>query len=324
MDARHKAGHDAECEAGAVDKRKLGNSGIEVSIVGVGCNNFGRRIHNVAGARAVVDRAIDLGITLFDTADAYGNGTSESFLGETIGKRRHQVVIATKFGWGSPSGASRRTISRTVEASLRRLRTDYIDLYQVHFPDPNTPIEETLRALDELVRGGKVRAIGCSNFSPTQVSAALDTSARLGAAPFVTCQDEYSLLVREIERDLVPLMRKRGMSLLPYAPLAGGFLSGKYVRGKPLPKEARLAYSSHHASDVINERNWDIADRLRDFALRSNRSLLDIAFGWLLARPVTASVIAGAMTPEQIEQNVRAGSVKLPADEVAELDRITQ
>jgi aryl-alcohol dehydrogenase-like predicted oxidoreductase len=307
-----------------MEKRKLGNSGIEVSVVGVGCNNFGRRIHDVAGARAVVDRAIDLGITLFDTADAYGNGTSESFLGETIGKRRHQVVIATKFGWGNPSGASQRTISRTVEASLKRLRTDYIDLYQVHYPDPNTPIEETLRALDELVRAGKVRAIGCSNFSTAQVSSALDSSAHLRAPAFVTCQDEYSLLVRKIERDLVPLMRKRGMTLLPYAPLAGGFLSGKYLRGKPLPKNARLAYSSHHATDVINERNWTVADRLRDFAAQTSRSMLDVAFGWLLARPVTASVIAGAMTAEQVEQNIRAGATKLSAEDIAELDRITQ
>jgi aryl-alcohol dehydrogenase-like predicted oxidoreductase len=271
----------------------------------------------------VVDRAIDLGVTLFDTADVYGNGTSESFLGETLGKRRAQVVIATKFGWGSPSGASRRTIARTVEASLKRLRTDYIDLYQVHYPDPNTPIEETLRALDELVRDGKVRAIGCSNFPASQVSAALDTSARTGTAAFVTCQDEYSL-VRNIERDLAPLMLKRGMTLLPYAPLAGGFLSGKYLRGEPLPKDARLAYSSHHASDVINERNWTMADRLRDLAARTGHSMLDIAFGWLLARPVTASVIAGAMTREQVESNVRAGSARLSADDVAELDRITR
>jgi aryl-alcohol dehydrogenase-like predicted oxidoreductase len=307
-----------------MEKRKLGTSSIEVSVVGVGCNNFGRRIHDVAGARAVVDRAIDLGITLFDTADVYGNGASESFLGEALGPRRHQVVVATKFGWGSPSGASRRTISRTVEASLKRLRTDYIDLYQVHFPDPNTPIEETLRALDDLVRDGKVRAIGCSNFSVSQVSAALDTSGRLGTTAFVTCQDEYSLLVRKIERDLVPIMLKRGMTLLPYAPLAGGFLSGKYVHGKPLPKNARLAYSSHHATDVINERNWTLSDRLREFAGQSGRSMLDIAFGWLLARPVTASVIAGAMTPEQVEQNIGAGETKLSAEDVATLDAITK
>ncbi|AMN43834.1 aldo/keto reductase [Rhodoplanes sp. Z2-YC6860] len=307
-----------------METRKLGNSNIEVSVVGIGCNNFGRRIHDVSAARAVVDRAIDLGITLFDTADVYGNGTSESFLGETIGKRRSQVVIATKFGWGSPSGASRRTIARTVEASLKRLRSDYIDLYQVHYPDPNTPIEETLRALDDLIRDGKVRAIGCSNFSSGQVSAALDTSARIDSAAFVTCQDEYSLLVRKIERDLMPLMLKRGMTLLPYAPLAGGFLSGKYLRGRPLPKDARLAYSSHHATDVINERNWNMADKLRDFAERTGRSMLNIAFGWLLARPVTASVIAGAMTPEQVELNVRAGNARLSADDVAELDRITK
>src|SRR3954447_2067220 len=307
-----------------MEKRKLGQSGIEVSVVGLGCNNFGRRIHDVAEARTVVDRAIDLGITLFDTADVYGDGVSESFLGETIGNRRSQVVIATKFGWGSPSGASRRTITRTVEASLKRLRTDYIDLYQVHYPDPNTPVEETLRALDELVRDGKVRAIGCSNFSAGQITTALDTSARTGTAAFVTCQDEYSLLVRKIERDLMPLMLKRGMTLLPYAPLAGGFLSGKYLRGKPLPGDARLAYSSHHATDVINERNWALSDRLREFAARTGHSMLDVAFGWLLARPVTASVIAGAMTPEQVEQNVRAGSTKLSAEDIAELDRITQ
>ena len=307
-----------------MQKRRLGTSGIEVSVVGVGCNNFGRRIHDVAGARAVVDRAIDLGVTLFDTADAYGNGTSESFLGESIGSRRHEVVIATKFGWGSPSGASRRTVMQTVEQSLKRLRTDYIDLYQVHFPDPNTPIEETLRALDELVQAGKVRQIGCSNFSGAQVTAALDTSKRLKLAAFVTCQDEYSLLVRGIEKKNVPVMREHGLTLLPYAPLAGGFLSGKYLRNKPLPRNARLAYSSHHASDVINARNWNLSDRLREFAARKGHDMLDIAFGWLLARPFTASVIAGAMTAEQVDQNVRAGEVSLTADEVAELDRITE
>ncbi len=307
-----------------MERRKLGKSGIEVSVVGVGCNNFGRRIHDVAAARAVVHRALDLGINLFDTADAYGNGTSESFLGQAVGTKRQQVVIATKFGWGSPSGTSKRTITRTVEQSLKRLGTDYIDLYQVHFPDPNVPIEETLRALDELVQAGKVRAIGCSNFSAAQASKALETSARTGTAAFVTCQDEYSLLVRKIERDLVPVMQKNGMTLLPYAPLAGGFLSGKYLRDKPLPKNARLAYSSHHATDVLSDRNWKLAEALRQFASRSGHSMLDIAFGWLLSRPVTASVIAGAMTPEQVEQNVRAGAVKLSAQDVAELDRMTQ
>jgi aryl-alcohol dehydrogenase-like predicted oxidoreductase len=212
---------------------------------------------------------------------------------------------------------------RTIEASLKRLRTDYIDLYQVHFPDPRTPIEETLRALDELIRQGKVRAIGCSNFSPAQVKQAKDTASNKELSAFVTCQDEYSLLARGIERVLAPLMREHGMMLLPYAPLAGGFLSGKYRRDKPLPGNARLAYSTHHASDVLNERNWNLADQLREFAERRNRSMLDIAFGWLLARPYTASVIAGAMTPEQIEQNVVAGSVILSAEDIAALDRIT-
>ena len=181
-----------------------------------------------------------------------------------LGNRGRKAVIATKFGCGQARGASRRTIMRTVEASLKRLRTDWIDLYQVHFPDPKTPIEETLRALNDLVRQGKVRQIGCSNFSAARSTEAQDTARKHGLPAFVTCQDEYSLLVRGIERDLVPVMQENGMTLLPYAPLAGGFLTGKYKRGKPLPKNARLAYSSHHASDVINERNWaDRAERLR-------------------------------------------------------------
>jgi aryl-alcohol dehydrogenase-like predicted oxidoreductase len=305
-----------------MQKRRLGN--IEVSAVGVGCNNFGRRIHEVAAARAVVDRALDLGVTLFDTADAYGDGTSEEFLGETLGARRPQAVIATKFGWGSPSGTSRRTIMRTVEQSLKRLRTDWIDLYQVHFPDPNTPIEETLRALDDLVRQGKVRQIGCSNFSAKQVEQAQNVSQQHGLAAFVTCQDEYSMLVRGIERDRVAVMQRHGMTLLPYAPLGGGFLTGKYQPGKPLPKNARLAYSTHHATDVLNDRNWAMIERIGAVAQRSGHTMLELAFGWLLAQPITASVIAGASTPEQIELNVRAGKTKLSADVVAALDEITR
>jgi aryl-alcohol dehydrogenase-like predicted oxidoreductase len=211
-----------------------------------------------------------------------------------------------------------------VEASLKRLRTDWIDLYQVHFPDPNTAIEETLRALDDLVRQGKVRAIGCSNFSVRQIDEAQTVSKKCGLATFATCQDEYSLLVRDIERDRVPTMKKHGMTLLPYAPLAGGFLSGKYQRGKPLPKDARLAYSSHHASDVINDRNWSMMEALREFATKTGRSLLDVAFGWLLAKPVTASVIAGASTPAQVELNVNAGHTVLSAEDLAALDRMTR
>ena len=306
-----------------MQKRRLGQSDIEVSVVGVGCNNFGRRIHDIAVARAVVHRAIDLGITLFDTADAYGNGKSESFLGDSLGARRPEVVIATKFGMGSPGGASRRTIMRTVEVSLKRLRTDWIDLYQVHFPDPNTSIEETLRALDDLVRQGKVRQIGCSNHSAQQVDDAQAVSRKHGLARFVTSQDEYSLLVRGIERDRVPAMHRHGMTLLPYAPLAGGFLTGKYQRGKPLPSNARLAYSSHHASDVINDRNWNMVERLRGFATKTRRSMLELAFAWLLSHSVTASVIAGASTPEQVEANAKAAGWTLSAADLAEIDRIT-
>jgi aryl-alcohol dehydrogenase-like predicted oxidoreductase len=303
-----------------VQTRELGSSGIEVSVVGLGCNNFGRRMHDIAAIRAVVHRSLDLGVTLLDTADIYGeNGKSEQYLGQILGPRRNDVVLATKFGYGG--GASRASVMRSAEASLKRLRTDRIDLYQVHFPDTRTPIEETLRALDELVRQGKVRAIGCSNFFAKQVGGAQRASAQHGIAAFVTCQDEYSLLSRDIERDLLPLMQQHGMSLLPYRPLANGFLTGKYRRDRPSPKGARLSSSSHHAADVVNQRNWEALDRLESIAANSGHSLLELAFGWLLAKPVTASVIAGATTPEQIERNVQAGAAKLSADEVAALDR---
>lgn len=307
-----------------MQKRKLGRSNIEVSVVGLGCNNFGRRIHDVTVARTVVDHALDLGVTLFDTADVYGNGTSEAFLGEALGARRPKAVIATKFGWGNPGGTSRRTVMRCVEQSLKRLRTDWIDLFQVHFPDSNTPIEETLRALDDLVRQGKVRQIGCSNFSARQVGEAQAAAQQHGVASFVTCQDEYSMLVRGLERERIPVMQRYGMTLLPYAPLAGGFLTGKYERDKPLPQNARLAYSTHHATDVINERNWTRIEQIRGVARGAGLPVLELAFGWLLAQPVTASVIAGASTPEQIEQNVRAGQAKLSADVLAALDAITR
>ena len=245
-----------------MEKRRLGRSNIEVSVVGLGCNNFGRRIHDVAVARAVVHRALDLGITLFDTADVYGYGTSESFLGEALGARRKEVVVATKFGLpmteSNTGGASRRYVVKAAEASLKRLRTEWIDLYQVHYPDPSTPADETMRALDDLVRQGKVRQIGCSNHSAKQVIAAEDAAKRSGLAHFVTCQDEYSLLERGIERDIVPLMRERGMTLLPYSPLASGLLTGKYRRNEPPPQGTRLASSGHHAS-VMNDAQ--LADR---------------------------------------------------------------
>jgi aryl-alcohol dehydrogenase-like predicted oxidoreductase len=311
-----------------MQKRRLGNSTLEVSVVGLGGNNFGGRI-DFAAAERVVHEAIALGVTLIDTADSYGNrGGSEEALGRILANKRREIVLATKFGLpmddaGRLKGASRRYIMQAVEASLKRLRTDWIDLYQLHRPDPQTPIEETLRALDELVRQGKVRFIGCSNLSPQQVSAAQDTARQQGLAAFVACQDEYSLLAREIERELIPLAKARGLSILPYFPLASGLLTGKYRRGAPLPEGSRLAKNPRHAQEFISERNWRVVGELEALAARRGRSMLELAFGWLLRDPVVASVIAGATTPEQVEQNVAAASWGLSAEDLAEVDRIT-
>jgi len=246
-----------------MQKRKLGNAGPEVSLVGLGCNNFGGRI-DLEASRRVIDKALDLGITLIDTADTYGNrGGSEEILGKVLGARRNDIVLATKFGLpmddaGKLRGASRRYITQAIEASLRRLRTGWIDLYQLHRPDPQTPIEETLRTLDELVKAGKVRFIGCSNLSAAQLEEAQAVAQRLGLASFVCCQDEYSLLERDPEKDLVPVMRRDGLGLLPYFPLASGLLTGKYKSGAPLPSGTRLANSSRHAAGLLTTRNWRI------------------------------------------------------------------
>jgi len=308
--------------------RKLGNSGLAVSAVGLGCNNFGGRM-DFDATRRVVHKALDLGITLFDTADSYGNqGGSEDFIGRLLGDRRKDILLATKFGLpmgegGKRQGASRRYITQAVEASLRRLRTDWIDLYQLHRPDPLTPLEETLRGLDDLVRHGKVHHIGCSNLGATEVDAAQTAAKRHGLTAFVSCQDEYSLLARRIERDLLPAMQKLGLGLLPYFPLASGLLTGKYMPGVPLPQNARLGYSRRHADDFISERNWDKVGKLNAFAAGRGHTLLEVAFGWLLSKPLTASVIAGASTPEQLAQNVQAASTTLSSADLSELDRIT-
>jgi aryl-alcohol dehydrogenase-like predicted oxidoreductase len=309
-------------------KRRLGTSALDVSVVGLGGNNFGGRIDFAASER-VVHKAIALGITLIDTADSYGNkGGSEEELGRILGEKRKQIVLATKFGLpmddtGTLRGASRRYIMHAVEASLKRLRTDWIDLYQLHRPDEQTPIEETLRALDELVRQGKVRFIGCSNLSAQQMVAAQDTASRHGLAAFVSCQDEYSLLKRDIERELIPAAKARGLGILPYFPLASGLLTGKYRRSASPPPGSRLAKNQRHAQEFVSERNWRILGELEAFAARRHRTLLDLAFGWLLRDPVVASVIAGATSPEQMEQNVQAADWTPSAEDVAELDRIT-
>jgi aryl-alcohol dehydrogenase-like predicted oxidoreductase len=309
-----------------VEQRALGKSGLKVSAVGLGCNNFGGRTDFEATQR-VVRRALDLGVTLIDTADAYGNkGGSEEFLGRALGARRKDVVLATKFGLPMKEpgggGASAGYIAKAVEASLKRLKTDWIDLYQVHFPDPKTPVEETLRALDALVRQGKVRHVGCSNFSAEQIDEAQVTAARHKLGAFVTNQDEYSLLVRDLEKEIIPAMQKHSLGLLPYFPLASGLLTGKYRRGAPMPKDARLAYSSGH-SEFVNDRNWALVEKLDAFAVKSGHSILALAFGWLLGKPMVASVIAGATKPEQIEQNVKASERRLSAAVLAEIDRIT-
>lgn len=306
----------------------MGGSGLRISEVGVGCNNFGGRIDTKETGR-VIDKAIDLGITFFDTADMYSNrGGSETAMGEVLkGGKRHKIVLATKCGMqmddaGKLKGASRRYIMSAVEGSLKRLQTDYIDLYQVHQVDPLTPMEETLRALDDLVRAGKVRYIGLSNHPAWMVVEAQETAKRCGLNSFVSCQDEYSLLIRDADRELMPMMAKYQLRLLPYFPLACGLLTGKYSRTN-MPAGARLTETKRWADKYLNERNWRVTEELSEFAKKRGHSLLDLAFSWLLARPNVASVIAGATSPEQIEANVKAASWKLTAEDMAEIDRIT-
>jgi aryl-alcohol dehydrogenase-like predicted oxidoreductase len=311
-----------------MEYRNVGRSGLQVSVVGLGCNNFGGRI-DFDQTQAVVNKAIDLGITLFDTADSYGGqGKSEEFLGKALGERRHDVVLATKFaskmGEGPmKSGASRRYIVSAVEDSLRRLNTDYIDLYQVHFPDANTPIDETLRALDDLVRAGKVRYIGNSNFSGWQIVEAALLAQMHSLTPFVAAQNEYSLLNRRIEAEVVPAAQKYGLGILPYFPLASGFLTGKYRQGEAKPEGTRLA-ASPMADRLLTDRNYETLGKLESFATEHEHSVVDLAFGWLASKPYVPSVIAGATKPEQVEQNVAAGSWRLGADEMAEVDAITK
>jgi aryl-alcohol dehydrogenase-like predicted oxidoreductase len=310
-----------------LEQRNLGHSDLRVSVVGLGCNNFGGRL-DLDGTRRVVHKALDLGVTLFDTADVYGNrGGSETLLGEILGSRRKDIVLATKFGLpmsdnGGMKGASRRYIMTAVEASLKRLKTDWIDLYQLHRPDPHTPIEETLRALDLLIRQGKVRAIGCSNMPAWRVVEAQWTARHLGLKGFVSAQDEYSLLKRGVERELLPAIEAYGLGLLPYFPLAGGFLTGKYRRTGPMPQGARLN-EARYSDRYMTEENWSRVERLEEFCRQRGRRLLELAFGWLLSQPCLSSVIAGATKPEQLAANVRAVGWAFTPDELAEVDRIT-
>lgn len=311
--------------------RRLGASGLAVSVVGLGCNNFGGRI-DTDRSNAVIDAALEAGITLFDTADSYGVGRSEEILGAALRARgrRDDVIIATKFGsdLGGANGADfgarggRRYIVRAVEASLRRLQTDWIDLYQVHWPDPATPLEETLAALDDLVHSGKVRYIGHSNFAGWQAADAAWIARTSHLTPFISAQNEYSLLKRDIEKDLIPACRRFGLGVLPYFPLASGLLTGKYRRGEPAPEGTRLA--SGPAAARLATARWDTIEALEKFAAERDLTMLDVAIGWLAAQPAVASVIAGATRPEQVRANVAAAGWQPSAEDLAELDEITK
>ena len=308
--------------------RNLGGSGLRVSAVGLGCNNFGQRT-DLETSRKVIHKAIDLGVTLFDTADIYaGHGGSETVLGEVLGDRRKDIVLATKFSKpmsddGRKQGASRRYIMAAVEDSLRRLKTDYIDLYQQHDYDPLTPIEETLRVLDDLVRQGKVHYIGNSNFPAWRISEAEFTARAANTARFVSCQDEYSLVVRGIEKDLLPAAQAYNLGLLPFFPLASGLLTGKYQRGAAAPADTRFAKAPALRDRYMTPHNEDIVEKLDAFAKARGHSMLELAFSWLASRPQVSSVIAGATRVEQIEANVKAIDWALSAEELAGIDKIT-
>lgn len=308
--------------------KTLGNSGLKVSVVGLGCNNFGMKIDQAA-TDSVVGKALDLGITLFDTADVYGNkGGSERMLGHALGARRKEIVLATKFSLAMDDGeymkgGSRRYIMQAVEASLKRLNTDYIDLYQMHFPDPATPIEETISALDDLVRAGKVRYIGCSNFAGWQLVEAHYIAKEAGLAPFISAQNHYNLLDRKIEFELVPAAKKYGAGILPYFPLASGMLTGKYRRGGNGPEDGRLTVAAAMGKNLLTDANFDIVEKVTAFAEARGKSTLDAAIGWLASQPHVASVIAGATKPEQVEQNVQAGAWEMTAEELDEINKMT-
>ncbi len=310
-----------------MEYRNLGNSGLQVSVVGLGCNNFGGRV-DAAGTATVINKCLDMGITFFDTADVYGGrGASEEFMAPVLKAHRRDVVIATKsvqsMGEGPYwAGASRRYLMDALDACLRRLDTDYIDLYQMHRFDSRTPIEETLRALDDMITSGKVRYIGSSNYTGWQVVEA-DWVAQTGHMNrFISAQNQYNLLDRDVEKELAPACQKYGIGILPFYPLAAGFLTGKYRPGEPAPEGARLAGSSAMAGRILSEKNYDSLMKLEGFAQERGHSMVELAVSWLANQPFVGSVIAGATKPEQVEENAKAADWKLSADEMSEIDTI--
>jgi aryl-alcohol dehydrogenase-like predicted oxidoreductase len=302
-----------------MDTRRIG--ALQVSIVGLGCNNFGPKL-DVAATAAVVHAALDAGITFFDTADVYGTGRSEEFLAKALAGRREQVVIASKFGMemgAGLKGASPGYVRRACEASLKRLRSDRIDLYQLHRPDPATPIADTLGALDELVRAGKVREIGCSCFTASQLRAAREAAT---GRHFVSVQNEYSLLAREPEREVLAECERQGLAFVPYYPLASGLLTGKYQRGQPAPAGTRLATNPGWNERFFTDPNAARAESLAAFARSRGHTLLELAVSWLLRHRIVASVIAGATSPEQVRSNAAAPRWTLSAEDLARVDAI--
>ena len=306
-----------------MEKRHIGNSDLEVGILGLGCNNFGMKIDYEA-SKTVLDAALDAGIDFLDTADIYGETQSEEFMGRALEGRRDSAVIATKFGglrmrsekpWGT-----REYIVECVEASLQRLRTDRIDLYQLHYPDPKTPIQETLEGLQALVDSGKVRAIGCSNFSADMLEEA--GSAAGEGMGFATIQNEWNLLEREVEAEVVPAAEKGGLHVLPYFPLASGMLTGKYRRGEGFAEGTRLAVMNDYFGAIASEQNFDKVEALTSFAEEAGHDILELAIGWLASQTCVASVIAGATSPEQVRTNVAASGWRLSATELARVDAI--
>ncbi len=306
--------------------RRMGSSGLHVSTVGLGTNNFGFRMDEESSI-TVARHAVDEGINFIDTADSYGNGLSEERIGLALKDRRHDVIIASKAGnpvGDGPNrrGASRNHIMNQVEASLRCLQTDYIDLYQVHRPDPNTPIEETMRALDDLVHQGKVRYIGCSNFSAWQVCEANWMARANNLNQFVTVQPEYNMLNRTVELELVPFCHEYNIGILPFYPLASGFLTGKYRQGEPLPEGARLTGNQRAQANTFTEKNFAMLSRLETFAEERGHPMVELAIAWLLGNSAVSSVIAGATKNEQVTANVKAANWVLTPEDMTEIDEI--
>ena len=306
-----------------MEYRYLGSSGLQVSAIGLGTNNFGGRLDAAASA-VVINHALDMGINMIDTSNSYGGAHSEEYIGRALKGKRHQAVIATKVSsrmadGPNNAGNSRKHIMTEVENSLRRLNTDYIDLYQIHWQDANVPIEETLRALDDLVRQGKTRYIGCSNFMAWQVCEALWTSRSLGITPFASVQPKYSLMDRAIEAELTPFCREYRIGILPYFPLENGFLTGKYKRNQSAPQGTRLAEGDR---GMFTDANFDLLEALEAFCAERGRSVLDLAFAWLLANPDVSSVIAGATRAEQVVANAKAAAWTLTPQDLAEVNAI--